>query len=250
MAEPQDRNRDRDDDEHRSVPDRAAAPGSARARQALRPAARRLLALAMLGLFGGFAAAVLSLSHPAAGLAAAVAARIDESGVSHPVTAVLLDFRGYDTLLELVVLLLALLGTWSVGRARGCAGNAPGPLLRQLPRLLVPLIVLVAGYLLWVGAHAPGGAFQAGSLLAGVGILLCLSGQPLPRWANGLPLRLLAVLGVAVFATLGVGAAMLPGAAPLDWPPAQAKTLILTVELAAMLSIGVILAALFAGGRP
>jgi hypothetical protein len=36
----------------------------------------------------------------------------------------------------------------------------------------------------------------------------------------------------------------------LDWPPAQAKTLILTIELAAMLSIGVVLAALFAGGRP
>jgi len=230
--------------------DQAAALGSARPGQALPRPARLLLALAMLGLFGGLGVAVLSLSHPAGGLAAAVAADIDASGVSHPVTAVLLDFRGYDTLLELVVLLLALLGTWSVGRARSCAGNAPGPLLRQLPRLLAPLMVLVAGYLLWVGAHAPGGAFQAGSLLGGVGILLCLCGQPLPPWANGLQLRLVAVLGVALFATLGVGAAMLPGGAPLDWPPAQAKTLILSIELAAMLSIGVILASLFAGGRP
>jgi hypothetical protein len=61
---------------------------------------------------------------------------------------------------------------------------------------------------------------------------------------------LLAVLGVAVFALLGVAAALLPGGAPLDWPPAQAKTLILSIELAAMISIGVILAALFTGGRP
>jgi multisubunit Na+/H+ antiporter MnhB subunit len=247
MAEPRDRV---DGGERRAVANRAARTASARARQALSPSARALLALVMLGLFGGLAVGVLSLSPPGPGLAAAVAERLDESGVSHPVTAVLLNFRGYDTLLELVVLLLALVGTWSVGRARGCAGNAPGPLLRQLPRLLAPLMVLVAGYLLWVGAHAPGGAFQAGSLLGGVGILLCLSGHSLPAWADGLPIRLLAVLGVAVFALLGVAAAMLPGGAPLDWPPAQAKTLIVTIELAAMLSIGVILAALFSGGRP
>lgn len=223
---------------------------AARADTALPPAARALLALVLLAVFGGLVLAVLSLSEPAPGLAAAVAERIDASGVSHPVTAVLLNFRGYDTLLELVVLVLAVMGAWSVGRARGCAGNAPGPLLRQLPRLLAPLMVLVAGYLLWLGAHAPGGAFQAGSLLGGVGILLCLSGHPLPKWADGLALRLVTVLGVAVFAALGIAAALLPGGAPLDWPPAQAKTLILTIELAAMLSIGVVLAALFAGGRP
>lgn len=230
-----------------------APAGAARtvpADTALPRAARVLLALVLLAVFVGLALAVLALAEPAPGLAAAVAGRIGDSGVSHPVTAVLLNFRGYDTLLELVVLVLALVGTWSVGRARGCAGNAPGPLLRQLPRLLAPLMVLVAGYLLWAGAHAPGGAFQAGSLLGGVGILLCLSGQPLPGWAQALVLRLAVVLGVAVFAALGAAAALLPGAAPLDWPPAQAKTLILTIELAAMLSIGVVLAALFAGGRP
>jgi multisubunit Na+/H+ antiporter MnhB subunit len=247
VPEPQDRVQG---GERSAVPDRRTAQRSARGREALPPVARLLLVLVLLGLFGGLGLAVLSLSEPAPGLAAAVAERIGESGVDHPVTAVLLNFRGYDTLLELVVLLLALVGAWSVGRARGCAGNAPGPLLRQLPRLLAPLMVLVAGYLLWVGAHAPGGAFQAGSLLGGVGILLCLSGRTLPVWAQGLPIRLLAVLGVAVFALLGVAAALLPGGAPLDWPPAQAKTLILSIELAAMVSIGVILAALFTGGRP
>ncbi len=222
----------------------------AQAREELPPKARAMLALVLLGLFAGLAWALLSLASPAPGLTDAVAARLAESGVSHPVTAVLLNFRGYDTLLELVVLLLALIGTWSVGRARGCTGNVPGPLLRELPRLLAPLMVLIAGYLLWSGAHAPGGAFQAGSLLGGVGILLCLSGRSIPNWLRGWPIRLLAVLGVAVFTTLGVGVAVLPGGAPLGWPPESAKMLILAVELAAMLSIGLILAALFAGGRP
>lgn len=220
-----------------------------RAHEELPRGARALLSLALLGLFAGLARAVLSLS-PAPGLADAVGARLAESGVSHPVTAVLLNFRGYDTLLELAVLLLALIGTWSVRRAHRCAGNVPGPLLRQLPGLLAPLMVLIAGYLLWAGAHAPGGAFQAGSLLGGVGILLCLSGHSMPDWVQGWPLRLVALLGVAVFVILGVGVAALPSGGPLDWPPDAAKTLILGIELAAMLSIGVILAALFAGGRP
>jgi multisubunit Na+/H+ antiporter MnhB subunit len=35
---------------------------------------------------------------------------LDEAGVGQPVTAVLLNLRGYDTLLELVVMLLAALG--------------------------------------------------------------------------------------------------------------------------------------------
>ena len=37
-------------------------------------------------------------------------AAMAQSGVDHPVTAVLLNFRAWDTLLELAVLLLALLG--------------------------------------------------------------------------------------------------------------------------------------------
>jgi multisubunit Na+/H+ antiporter MnhB subunit len=211
---------------------------------------RTLVALVLFALFGAFAWAVLALSPPAAGLAGAVADRIDESGVSHPVTAVLLNFRGYDTLLELAVLMLALVGVWSIGNARGCRQNEPGQLLLHLPRLLTPLMILTAGYLLWAGAHAPGGAFQAGSLLGALGILLCLTGRALPAWAQAWPLRALAVLGVTVFTALGVGVAALPGGAPLAWPPALAKGLILGIELAAMLSIGAVLAALFAGGRP
>jgi multisubunit Na+/H+ antiporter MnhB subunit len=233
----------------RGLADRAGE-GDARRTEQLPIWARMLLALALLALFALLALAVLSLPASAPGLSAAVAARLGESGVSHPVTAVLLNFRGYDTLLELAVLLLALIGAWSVGTARGCGGNMPGPLLLHLPRLLMPLMVLVAGYLLWAGAHAPGGAFQAGALLGAVGILGCLSGRTLPAWVMGWPLRLALILGVGVFAALGVGVAALPGGTLLDWPPHWAKALILGIEVAAMLSIGAVLAALFVGGRP
>jgi multisubunit Na+/H+ antiporter MnhB subunit len=60
--------------------------------------------------------------------------RVPESGVSNPVTAVLLNFRAYDTLLELAVLMAAILGIWSTGPA--VPGFLPaGEVLNLLPRL-------------------------------------------------------------------------------------------------------------------
>ena len=71
----------------------------------------------LLSVAVGLGSVVLSLPPDAVGLSAQVAANLETSGVSNPVTAVLLNFRGYDTLLEMVVLLLALLGVWSLGGA-------------------------------------------------------------------------------------------------------------------------------------
>jgi len=219
--------------------DRAELPG----------AVRIPVLLLLLAVLAGLVWAVLPLRLPGPELTGIVTAHLAQSGVKHPVTAVLLNFRAYDTLLELVVLLLALLGARSFETPRGCAGPDPDPLLDEIWRLLVPLMVVVAGYLVWVGKFAPGGAFQAGAVLAGAGILLCLSRVPLLSAVPNLLLTALTVLGIAVFATLGASVALL-GEPFLGWPPASAGTMILGIELAAMVSIGVILTLLFVGGRP
>lgn len=197
----------------------------------------------------GLGYAVLSLPRNAAGLSAEVAANLESSGVSNPVTAVLLNFRAYDTLLEMVVLLLALLGVWSLGGVVRQHGGAPGPVLDSLSHLLVPILILVASYLLWVGAHAPGGAFQAGSVLGAAGVLLLLAGWQLRGRFTALPLRLLLVAGPGVFLAMAVMLLLIQGRL-LQFPPQHAATLILILESVAMLSIGVTLAALFLGGRP
>ena len=105
------------------------------------------------------------------------------SGVSHPVTAVLANFRGYDTLLEMAVLLLVLVGVWSLSTAPSEREISTGAVLDFFVRLLLPVMILIAGYLLWVGAHAPGGVFQAGSVLGAAGVLLLLSGWRAGRCA-------------------------------------------------------------------
>ncbi len=181
-------------------------------------------------------------------LANEVRANLEISGVSNPVTAVLLNFRAYDTLLELAVLLAAVLGILALGGARPAYAPS-GPVLSSLTRWLVPLIILVSAYLLWAGAHAPGGAFQAGALLAAAGVLLRLAGHP----AAGLPpetaLRGLIVIGVAVFLAVGL-ATMLAGRAFLGYPVAWSGGLILLIETAATLAIAATLVIAYLCGEP
>ncbi|WP_213377926.1 MnhB domain-containing protein [Allochromatium tepidum] len=174
--------------------------------------------------------------------------RVPESGAGNPVTSVLLNFRAYDTLMELAVLLAALLGIWSLGPAAVPYQRA-ALLLDSLVGWVVPMLIIAGGYLLWVGGHAPGGAFQAGALLGAAGVALALSGRP----SAGLPgesrLRVLAALGTLVFVLVGLMLMGL-GLGFLTYPPALAKVLILAIETGATLSIGATLAAAFLGGRP
>lgn len=206
------------------------------------------LLLVPVALALAWAFAVAMGEYSGSRLAETALERVPESGVSNPVTSVLLNFRAYDTLLEVAVLLAAILGIWAVGRE--APGFLPaGEVLESLVGLVVPLLILAAGYLLWVGAFAPGGAFQAGALLGAAGVTLRLAGQP----GAGLPplglLRWVIGIGVLVFAGVGV-ALMAAGLGFLTYPPGYAKWLILAIEVAATLAIGATLAAAYLGGRP
>ncbi len=208
-----------------------------------------VLAVLLSLIFAALALVVQGMSVSSSTLQQDVMAQLDYSGVEHPVTAVLLNFRGYDTLLEILVLLLALLAVWSLGPAPRQGRTDTGTVLAYLSRLLTPLLILIPAYLLWLGAHAPGGAFQAGAVLAAGGILLLLSGWRLPdRFRRG-ALRGALLLGPMLFLALAVISIGVEGRF-LQYPPAQAGTWILLIETAATLSIAVTLMALFIGGRP
>lgn len=192
-----------------------------------------------------------TISPTGPSLSAAVYDELTSSGVKNPVTAVLLNFRGYDTLLEVAVLLLAVLGTWSlpslphVPLLREAVRES---VLRELVRLLTPVMIMVGGYLLWVGADAPGGAFQGGAVLAGGWVLLLLSGQIESTWIPESMLRVMIAFGFAVF-LLVAGGVMISEGHLLHYPRAWAKDLLLVIETALLFSIAAILVALFTG-RP
>jgi len=173
---------------------------------------------------------------------------IEKSGVGNPVTAVLLNFRAYDTLLELGVLVLAVLAVQAasagiVGRPAG-SGWRHNRLLAATVGIVVPVSIVVAGDLLWMGADHPGGAFQAGAVLSGAGIMLILTDRLGRSSFTGWQYRLAAVVGVAVFIIVGLGVMAVDGRF-LQYPAGLAKTLILAIETAAVASVAAIFVILF-----
>lgn len=184
---------------------------------------------------------------PGVNLPGILATAMPDSGVEHPITAVLLNFRSYDTLLEIGVLVIAGIAGISIARTRSLEDpdlRTSDSLLYALQRWFIPLMLLLAGYLLWAGSDRPGGAFQAGAVLAATGVLMRLGGLPMDFLKPGLLLRIGLVLGFAVFLLIAVLSAV-AGEAFLAYPPAWAKSLILLIETVLTLSIGMVLLSLF-----
>lgn len=210
---------------------------------------RCLLIPLLMAIAVGLCLTILSLPEGEPGLQEAVAQQLTDSGVRNPVTAVLLNFRAYDTLLELVVLLLAVLGVWSFGAHAGASAPGAGEVLDALARLITPILILVSVYLLWAGAHAPGGAFQAGAVLSAAAVLLILCGWQPPAVLGRAPLRLGLTLGITGFLLVGMST-LFSGRSLLQYPPDHAGSLIMLIETAATGAIALTLTLLFIGTAP
>lgn len=206
------------------------------------------LLMLLVAVVAGIGAVLLSTpAFP--GLGQLVDAELANSGTDNPVTAVLLNFRAYDTLLEIAVLTIALVGVWALGPAPRVTDTEPSPVLLGLNTVLLPLAPVICVYLLWVGATRPGGAFQAGAVLAAAGVLFILSGRRPRTRLPAAPTRWLVVLGLTVFLAVAFGV-MGAGRQFLEYPAGLPGALILLIEAACTLSIAVILTGLFIGGRP
>lgn len=209
-------------------------------------------AVASTAVAGMLTFAVLALPQAAPGLAPVVAENLSASGVGNPVTAVLLNFRAFDTLVESIVLLIALIAVWALtpkelwGGIPGLRQHArPDGVLVTFGRLLPPLGLLIAVYVVWGGSDVPGGAFQGGTVLAAVWLLVVMAGIAEEPRQSSRTLRLVLVAGPAVFLGFGLVGALLGSF--LGYPAGLAKPLIVTIEFALTFSIAATLALLVAG---
>ncbi|HSJ25238.1 MAG TPA: hydrogen gas-evolving membrane-bound hydrogenase subunit E [Longimicrobiales bacterium] len=212
-----------------------------------RPAAAVLPALC--GAFAGVAGLV-ALTAPRAvqPLAPRILERVPDAAATNPVTAVLLDFRAYDTLLEIGVLVAGITAVWALERGRPAVPPAATaedePVLAELVRWIVPLTVMTAIYLTWLGAYEPGGAFQAGALLAGAGVLMLASGFLRPYAPHSPVLRTVVAAGLFVFAAAALATVFAEGAL-LRYPAAGGYVWVLAIEAVLTVSIAAILAEFF-----
>ena len=201
----------------------------------------------------GLAAVVLLFPDQGPSLAAQSMQHLPETGLGNPVTAVLIAYRAFDTMLEKVVLVLAVVGVWSLAADRYW-GGAPGepraerpePTLAFLAQVLAPLGVLVGIHIFWVGADEPGGAFQGGAILAAMWIIVMMARLTEAPPTSAFWLRLALIAGPLVFLIAGVAGAMFAGGF-FAYPPGFAKPVILFIEAFMVLSIAVALPMLTAG---
>ncbi len=132
-----------------------------------------------------------------------------EIGAANLVAAIIVTYRGLDTLGEVTVLFLtaAIVGlvlSWGRGKAAKQTEPPPpsGELLTTGKNLLVPLIFLFGVYVFINGHLTPGGGFQGGAILAS-GMLLLLLTDPAKRFSHDLIARVESVSGL-VFVLAGV----------------------------------------------
>jgi multisubunit Na+/H+ antiporter MnhB subunit len=217
-------------------------------------AGRKLLAAVGCALVtAGLAYAVLNPTEPAPTLAPAALASLPALQLGNPVTAVLMGYRAIDTMLEVVVLLLALVGVWSLTPDRFWGGRPGMPALAQadgvLPyfgKVLAPLGLVLGVYIFWIGSDAPGGEFQSASVLAAMWLMMVMAGvRDAPPIGNR-HLRGLIVIGPLVFITIAFAGIGIAGAF-LGYPADHAKTTILLIEVPLTLSLATMLALLVMG---
>lgn len=134
-------------------------------------------------------------------------------GAANLVTAIIVTYRGLDTLGEVTVLFLsaAIVGlVLAQSRRRTERAALPaGELLNTGTRLLAPLIMLLGVYVFANGHLTPGGGFQGGAILAS-GVLLMLLADPLKHFSHGLIGTIESLAGV-FYVSLGVAGLFLAG---------------------------------------
>jgi multicomponent Na+:H+ antiporter subunit B len=111
-------------------------------------------------------------------------------GAENIITAIIVTYRGLDTLGEVTVLFLtaAIIGlvlAQSKKRSKSSQRAPTSELLITGSRLLVPLILLLGAYVFINGHLTPGGGFQGGAILASATLLLLLT-DPLQQFSHRL----------------------------------------------------------------
>jgi len=132
-----------------------------------------------------------------------------ETGAVNIVTAVVVAYRGFDTLGEVTVLFIAAVGVGAVllpaSRPAAEEKTEASLIVRTGSRVLFPFIILLGAYILVHGHLTPGGGFQGGAVIASGFLLLYLAwpGQGAARKAfsaveslSGLAFVAVGILGI------------------------------------------------------
>ncbi len=178
---------------------------------------KRALALLLVLALGGLFASLMSAYAPDPELNPTARYYAEHTaqdlGAANLVTAIIVTYRGLDTLGEVTVLFLtaAIVGL-VLAQSRRRIPHQPvpgGELLATGTRLLTPLILLLGVYVFVNGHLTPGGGFQGGAILAS-GVLLVLLADPVKPFSHGL-ISVIESLAGTLYVLIGLAGLALAG---------------------------------------
>lgn len=118
---------------------------------------------------------------------------VRETGAENVVTAVTLQYRGFDTMGEVTVLFAAATGvslllylTDDEKKRRKSSQVRPNFVVRVGSRIIFPLVVLFGLYIILHGHLTPGGGFQGGAIIASGVLMLYLANPEMHLARNNL----------------------------------------------------------------
>jgi multicomponent Na+:H+ antiporter subunit B len=137
---------------------------------------------------------------------------LQENAAANIVAAVVVNYRGFDTLGEVTVLFIAAVGLSAVlhtqrEKVSSAAVEPPSLIVLTGCRFLLPLILLLGAYVSIHGHLTPGGGFQGGAVVASGFLLVYLgcqdrrlrsAGISITESLSGLAFVILGLLGLAV----------------------------------------------------
>lgn len=118
------------------------------------------------------------------------------------VAAILASYRGYDTLLETLVILIGGVSVLLVSERTITIAEKTDLLVTSMTRFIFPAILLFALYLQVHGEISPGGGFQAGAIIA---ISFILYSMSFGKYVFSIDkLKNIAVIGVGIYVLAGI----------------------------------------------
>ena len=169
------------------------------------------LVAVLAGAFAMFVTLVSANVTPASPVSEdQIALSVPEAAGANVVNVILVDFRALDTLGEIAVLGIAALGVMALVRplgevvSRRTFSVRRSPILDRGVRIISPLLLVFALYLLLAGHNQPGGGFAAGLVASGWLVIIWLSAGA-SGIRKALPVQPSTIIGIGLLVAVVAG---------------------------------------------
>jgi multicomponent Na+:H+ antiporter subunit B len=128
----------------------------------------------------------------------------EQIGINSISTAILADYRAFDTFLETLVMLIVLIGAMKTSPIIEIPNFSTDFFQQKTIQFIFPIIFILSFYILLNGKETPGGGFQFGAMIASIIILYFLVKKKNIININGNIFLYLGIVGVLMYLITGM----------------------------------------------